>query len=313
MQRNYRYTKDVLRHSAVYKKRRKVRVIKLVIFSILFLGILIGLIFVARMSTFTISEIQVKGLQSASTQDVINEIESAAVGNYAIVFPRKNVFFYPKDDIKETLLNKFSNFGDVGLKVVDTNKLEVTITEKNAMAVSCKTAEAIATHTFSDCFFIDSSAKVFQPVLGEPDQSLLRYVDENVSTASSTLSPIIMDDVQKVLKALALKNLVTDFIDIKDSKNAEFQLLKNGRVMISLPLGDDFISILDTALNTKLLAGGAKFEYIDARFGNKIFLKLGDGTGVSSAVGGTSTKATSSPTSLVKPVVKKPAVKVKKR
>ncbi|MEI6553754.1 MAG: hypothetical protein WCO09_04235, partial [bacterium] len=82
------------------------------------------------MSTFTISEIQVKGLQSASTQDVINEVESQVSGSYAFILPRKNIFFYPKDRIREDLLNKFKTFGNVEIKTVDTNKLEISIVEK---------------------------------------------------------------------------------------------------------------------------------------------------------------------------------------
>ena len=94
MQRNYRHTKDVLRHSAVYKKRRKLQIVKTVFFGVLLLIILIGVVLILRMSTFTISEIQVKGLQSANTQDVIDEVESKLGGNYALILPRKNIFFY---------------------------------------------------------------------------------------------------------------------------------------------------------------------------------------------------------------------------
>ena len=289
MQRNYRHTKDVLRHSAVYKKRRKLQIVKTVFFGVLLLIILIGVVLILRMSTFTISEIQVKGLQSANTQDVIDEVESKLGGNYALILPRKNIFFYPKSTIRMDLLSKFRTFGDIQIKTIDTNKLEITVVEKNAVAISCRESVAITAKTYADCFFIDQNARPFQAVLGEPDQSLGRYVDLNVNTASSTLSADIMNQVQKVKADLAGKNLTTSFVKIVDSKTAEFQIVDNGKIIISLPVTDDFISILDTALNTKALSSGAvAFEYIDARFGNKVFFKLGSG-----AVGATSTNASS--------------------
>lgn len=297
MQKNFRQAKDVLKYSAVYKKRRKIKIVKMVVFCILFLIILVGLILFVRIPAFTISEIQVKGLQSANTQDVINEIDANIGGSYALVLPKKNILFYPKDKIKSDLLNKFSTFADVSIRTIDTNKLEVTIVEKNAISVSCKTEQVILDKTFIDCFFIDYNAKAFQPVIGEPDQSLSRYVDFNVNTTSTVLSLITMDQVQKVRSNLSNKNLITEFIKLVDSKSIEFKIVDNGKIKISLPVADDFISILNTALSTKLLAGDAKFEYIDARFGNKVFFKSQDGvTGnVSSGIKATTSLSTSTP------------------
>ena len=264
MQSNYKHTKDVLRYSAVYKKRRKVKIVKMVFFGILALCILIGLILVLRMSTFTISEIQVKGLQSANTQDVINEVESEVKGNYVIFLPKKNIFFYPKADIRKVLLDKFSSFDDAEIKTIDTNKLEITIVEKNANAVSCKTERPIVENTFTECFFVDSNGKFFQRVVGEPDQSLPRYVDFNVDATSSILSADIMTQVKRVVDNLTSKNLITQYVKIIDSKNIEFKIKNNGKIIATIPISDDFISILNTALNTKMLSGSALFDYVDA-------------------------------------------------
>lgn len=277
MQRNYRHTKDVLRHSAVYKKRKKAKVFKMTIFGILFLCVLVGLVFIARLSAFTISEIQVKGLQSANTQDVINAVELEASGSYALVLPKKNILFYPKDKIKNGLLNKFSTFADVEIKRVDTNKLEIAIVEKNANAVVCKTEEAITSGSFADCFFVDFNAKSFQAVVGEPDKSLNRFIDVNVNTASSTLSSEAMKQIKQVKDDLFNRNLVTQYVKVIDAKNLEFKIQDNGKIMISLPVGEDFLSVLGTALTTKMLSSGVKFEYVDARFGNKVFFKLENG------------------------------------
>ena len=298
MQRNFRHTKDVLKYSAVYKKRRKAKIVKRVFFGVLFLFILMGLVFVVRLSTFTISEIQVKGLQSVDTQDVINEINSSVGGSYALVLPKKNIFFYPKSKIRDSLLKKFNTFADVQIKTIDTNKLEVTIIEKNAVAVGCKAEQAIIDKTFLDCYFIDANARAFQVVTGEPDQSLDKYVDFNVNTASSTLSSTIMEQLQKVKVDLAGKNLITQFIKVVDSKSVEFQIVDNGKIKVAIPVSDDFISILDTALGTNLLSNSAKFEYIDARFGNKVFFKAVDLKGAKDlAKNSTSTRASSSSSS----------------
>jgi hypothetical protein len=296
MQRNYRHTKDVLRHSAVYKKRKKAKFVKLIILAILLLCAFIGLILLVRISTFTISEIQIKGLQSANTQDVINEVEMEVAGNYALVFPRKNIFFYPKDKIREELLNKFKTFADAEIKIVDTNKLEVAIVEKNANAVSCQSEDSIIEGTFSNCFFIDASAHAFQAVVGEPDQSLTRYVDIGVNTASSTLSADMIVEINKVKANLSDKNLVTGFIKVIDSKTVEFHILNNGKIIISLPVGEDFLSILGAALGTKMLAGNVIFDYVDARFGNKVFFKLHDGNTVNSLNTASTTASASSTT-----------------
>lgn len=300
MQNHYRHTKDVLKHSAVYKKRKKVRKIKMALFGLLFVVVFVALIFAVRMSIFTISEIQVKGLQSASTQSVIDEINSEINGNYALVLPKKNILFYPKSTIKENLLNKFGTFADVEINTIDTNKLEISITEKNAAAIGCQSEQSILDNTYANCFFVDSNYKGFQPVVGEPDKSLVRFVYQNASVgqsssggastssvpstssvapASPTLSSDVIIEVQKLKTDLEKRNLIIHYIKIVDAKNFEFQIIGNGKIFVSLPFDDNLLSILNTALSTKQLSGGVIFEYIDVRFGNKVFYKLGNGTG----------------------------------
>ena len=333
MQKNYRHSKDVLKYSAVYKRRRKIRIVKLSVFGFLFLCILIGAILILRTSFFSISEIQVKGLQSAGTQEIIDKVNADIGGNYALVIPKRNIFFYPKSKIKNDLLAKYSTFADVQIGTVDVNKLEISITEKSATIVGCQNELAILDKSYANCFFLDSSARAFQPVNGEPDQSLLRVVDFYVNTGSSTLNSKTINQIQSVKSDLSSKNLETQYVKIVDAKSVEFQIVGNGKIMVSTPVNDDLISILNTALNTKPLADNAKFEYVDVRFGNKVFFKLQNGKASSplslisstsslssnsaSTTGGTMTistsNATSSPKTLIKTTSTSTKVKVIKK
>lgn len=309
MQRNYRHTKDVLRHSVVYKKRRKAWKIKIAILFILLLCFFVMIVLITRMSFLAISEVQVKGLQSANTQDVIDIVNSDIDGNYALVIPKKNVMFYPKDHIKDSLLNKFNTFANVEIDTVDSNKLEVTITEKNAVAVGCQNEQSIVDSTFSNCFFIDGSAKGFQNVVGVPDQSFVKFVESNMGTTSSTLSSKIMEDVSKFKSNLEKRGFVIEYIKVVDQKNFEFKIVNNGKIIVSSPFDDNLISILNTALNTKQLSDGAMFEYVDARFGNKVFFRLKNGiiseSKNSTTTVATSTVATSTANTLIKKSLKK--------
>lgn len=299
MQNNYRHTRDVLKYSVVHRKRRRARMIKMSIYIFVLLCILIGLTFLVRMPLFAISEIQVKGLQSVSTQDVINEVDGDISGNYAFIFPKKNILFYPKSHIKDDLMKKFETFGDVQINTVDTNKLEVSVTEKKAIGISCQSDQSVTDKTFTNCFFVDSNGRTFQPVFGEPDQSLIRFVDANVNTASSTLASSTISETSKVYTDLNSKGFTVQYIGIIGSKDAEFKIVDNGKIIVSLPADDNLISILDTAINTKPLSSTTPFQYIDVRFGNKVFFKLGsvlDSTArqASSTLSATSTNATSS-------------------
>ena len=291
-QKNYRHTKDVLKYSAVYKKRRRAQSIKLGFFAFLLLCILIGLVFILRMQMFNISDVQVGGLQSFSTQDVVNEVNSQIDGSYAFILPRKNIFFYPKGQIEKDLLNKFSTFASVDIKIVDTNKIEISVTEKNAVAVDCPNEQVILDKTYTGCLFMDSNARTFQNVVGEPDQSLIRFIDSNLGSASSSISSSTINQVGRILSDLNSRNLIIQYVKVPDVKSIEFQVLNNGKIILATPVNDDLIGILDTALKTKPLSDNVAFEYIDVRFGNKVFFKLGNSKASSSLVTGSSTAST---------------------
>ena len=121
--------------------------------------------------------------------------------------------------------------------------------------------------------------------MGEPDQSLTRFIDYNTNSTSTTFSSTTLDQLEKIRQNLVSKNLITQYVLISDSKDVEFKIVNNGKIKISLPVGENFLSVLNTALGTKQLSGNVLFEYIDARFGNKVFLKLGNTANVMSAIG----------------------------
>lgn len=276
---NYRHSRDVLRHSAVYKKRRKAKVVKTYIISFVFIVLLVAFILLFRLPFLSISEIQVKGLQSASTQAVINEINSSIHGNYALIIPKKNIFFYPKDEIKTELLNKFSTFKNVEVETVDANKLEISVTERNAGLIICKNSQSIEDRTFTDCFFADSNSVAFQSVSGEPDKSLIRFVDESVKFGSSTLSNSTIEKMYVVLSKLSVAGFGVDYIKSIDKSSLEIYIIDNGKLILPVPIDDKVMSILDTTLKTRPLSTKEKFEYVDMRFGNKIFFKSGEVNG----------------------------------
>lgn len=296
---NYRHSKDVLRHSAVYKKRRKVRVIKTYIIIFVIIVALVAFLLLFRMPFLSISEIQVKGLQSASTQAVIDEANLKIHGNYALVIPKKNIFFYPKDEIKNELLNKFSTFKDVEVETVDANKLEISIIERNAGLIVCKNSQSIKDKTFIDCFFADSNSIAFQNVSGEPDKSLIRFVSESVQFGSSTISNSTIEKMYVVLDKLNAVGLSIDYITLVDRNSLEINTVENGRLILPIPIDEKVMSILNTTIKAKPVATKEKFEYIDMRFGSKIFFKLGtenpaQKTNATSTIVSTSTKIATS-------------------
>ncbi len=293
--------KDFLRSQSLTRKRKKRRILKIWIFSILviFLGILSA--WILSLPSISIQKIVVVGNVNTTSEEIQHITDDILSSKYLGVFSKRNVFIYPKDEIEASLIQIYPRISDISLDTESFITLNIKIKEREAVAIWCAAVQ---------CYLVDSSGYIYAEY----------HEDISPSIYAGTSTREIVDVSKKALDSLATlhggdeligpepigKKVFTEklYTDIRNtlstleglkmsttdvyfySRDEIRFVLENGSKIIFSEKKPFEVSIEDlkSALSSEVFLspsstrsiGNSKlnFEYIDVRFGNKVFYKL---------------------------------------
>ena len=272
------------------RHRRKVFLGKVLFFVFTLSVIFAGLTYVSRISSLNISAIEILGNKTLDTEIIKSIVQNEIIGNYWWFFPKTNIFFYPKDNIKKDLFNQFNRLKNISLSIKN-KMLEVSLTERTALYTWCgDTINLIAelpsgnSTAKEKCYFMDEAGYIFDKApyfsgdvyfkfyglanLGtyfskENFKQLIYFKDTLLGIGFKPVSLYVLDNGDiKIFLSDSNKVLVGPYIALKASSN--FQKVAEN---------------LQTALTTEPLQSDLKNKYssllyIDLRFGNKVVYKF---------------------------------------
>ncbi|MEX2010212.1 MAG: hypothetical protein WD874_00175 [Parcubacteria group bacterium] len=151
----------ILRTPETKRKKEKERRIKLIIFSLLFIILTAGPLYLARMDRFQIKSIQIEGTSVTREEDIEKIIASNLKGNYLWLIPKSNALLYPKKKIEETLLRQIPRLSLASASLLSPESLLVRVAEREPFALYCKRAVIDGAILPEDCYFLDKSGFIF--------------------------------------------------------------------------------------------------------------------------------------------------------
>ncbi len=269
-------------------RRRKIFFNKIfLIFTILLLAFA-GLIYVSRLKQLNISEVKIVGNKVEDNKEVIKIVERNLSGHYLWLFPKKNIFLYPKNAIKNDLMMKFNRFKDISLSIKDEQVLEVEVGEREGLYAWC--GENLPTGDIQhECYLMDENGYIFAEapyISGEVYFKFygLQEIDGSplgVNFLNENFQKFIL--FKKSLEQIGLKPVAAytkDNIDIKLFLARGKSVLMGPQVTFKIDSDlDKLAENLQSALSTEPLLSNFKnkyssLEYIDLRFGNKVYYKF---------------------------------------
>ncbi len=287
-------SREFLRPSQVVIKRRRRKIARSIIG--IFLGFLLVacFVFVMRMDFVKIQDVRIMGNVSMKTEDLKSALDQMISGNYLYFFPKNNILIFPKVEILSVLAKKFPRIDTLGVSI-EKNILVVSMTERKPYALWCGDSFA---QSIDPCFFVDSQGFVFSqaPQLNGSSYFKLYGATPAVQDASST-EDILPDgneptpawqfisekeyaDVQNFINDTKNLGLELSALELSDYGTYKFQIKNNGLLMANrnMPLSDT-IGNLKAGLSNDIFwiknkKNLSQLEYIDMRYGNKIFYKL---------------------------------------
>lgn len=250
------------------KKKRLKIVLSFFACAVLFAGVLAFF----HAPFFKVKEIGIKGNNSLSIEVLRDKITGHLKGSYYGVLPRGNIFLIPEKEIKKDILIGIPRVKKVQLdRKLFFGNLAVEITERQNGGILCRR---------ETCSFVDEDGFVFEKAPYFSGNIYLRFFDERVSSSSDIATGenlLSSGEFKKLLefKELALKKRVNvSEIVLKKEEIYEIHTVEGWRILMnSRRVANDFFVNLATTLD-EIKDERPKLDYIDLRFGNKIFYKF---------------------------------------
>lgn len=289
------------RPERLVEKKRKMFWRNFTVVSVIVLILLVGLCFSLRMKEVTISNIYVYGNSAVSSDDVKNDVNKTLEGNYLFIFPKKNIFLYPKEEIREKLRLDFPRLSSATVSFKDWNSVDVSVTEYEPFANWCINKPLasdsdtsagtgiFATHTKNnnDCYFLNHDGLIFSKSPYFSGNVFLRYFGGGVfgePVGQRLLSKNNQFEIfNEFVKSLRDAGFTPTDIFIEDDGNMVIYLTDTGKLIVKN--NQDFTTVLvdlKNLIGNKDFKGRDKngrlhFQYIDLRgldTGDKIFYKI---------------------------------------
>ena len=262
-----RYISDTLKQKK--KTMRKVKVYLILLACVLALT---GLVFLMRMQSIQITDVTITGNSSVPTEE-IEKKKDAVLGSYFLfVIPKSNIFIFPKreliSDIKEN-----PAVISVAVDKKFFRAMDITVTEQEKEAIYCNSFER------TECFYINKDGYLYSKVEGGValDQEIIIYLEgEQKKITEHVFDSELYGNVVSFIKAAARYGMPVSNVYMKSDGLIEFNTQASARLITSRydDLEKDFanlIALFDKEVLTKEQLGD--IDYIDLRFGNKVFYK----------------------------------------
>lgn len=257
------------------RRRRRIRIIARSFLFVLICAILFGVpIFLARTYRLQINTITVSGNAVISSSAVESVAKTVISGNYLYIFPKSNIFLYPKKSLENSLYSTFPRIEQLEISTIVPHIIQISLKEREAKALWC-TGDSL-----SNCFLLDADGFIFDksPSFTQNVYFVYRGGVEGDPIGKQFLPKEIFQKAELFVERIRSVGLDPVSLSYMQNDESSVELLKGGSILISLQ--DDIeknISNLESVLldpGLSLVKNGVlTVSSIDLRYGNKVILK----------------------------------------
>lgn len=245
-----------------------------------FVGFLLFMVLVAvgsvvwygsRLESLTIVKVNVVGGDTVQHDEIKSLVEHELEGEYYRVIPKRFSWTYPKEKIVSAV-ESVLKVKEARLTRPDSTTVEVSFIEYNPVALWCLTRESL-----EGCIFLDDTGYAFSPAPPLRGNAMPRYFNQETPTeGQNPFTYEFMRDTLSFTKEVRQNfNFVAHGIEKVGVDEAIFELHGGGQIKITLRE-----PVKTTLENLRVLLGAPEFahispgnfEYIDLRFGDKVFV-----------------------------------------
>ncbi len=281
--------RDVLnspRLNELKKRRRRDLQIKILLIVVSLASLFSLLVYVSRIEKLNIREVKISGNKVIETETINELVNNNLKGYYLYFIPKSNFLLYPKNKIKNELLEKFKRISSISFDLSQAKTLALGIVEREGKYVWCgENLPDINTKPEDhECSFVDSTGYIFDSA---PYFSGDVYFKFFGTLSGSYFTPEFFQKFVAFKESLVDMSVRPSALLVKEDGDVDFYL--SGFKLLPelgvIRLKKDFdlektvanlqASIITDPLKSDFKNKYSSMQYIDLRFGNKVYFKFG--------------------------------------
>ncbi len=275
-----------------FKKKITIFLKSLSVYLAIFVFFLGVVSFISHLDYLTVNRISVEGNRAVSEIDILNIVDGYLEGRHLGMFSKQNIMFLPVSDIEDDLRRNFFRIKDISLKKEMPDGLLITVVERKPHALWCiegdsysnieylVTENIIEFETSEPCWFLDSDGYAFSHAPSFSDSVYFQYFDTSLDRPKEDfhfLPTKQFKELEDFILSIETLNLKPVFV-IRQSADEFHMYLSDGSFLnfsFQHSFNDVFywLGVLLQEKKDELIdeKGVLTVEYIDLRFGNRIF------------------------------------------
>ena len=277
-----------LKPSKLRRRRRKIFAIKTILVLLLLMGLAFLFSWFSKMPSIQIENIEVSGNLTVSKDEIINLIRTETSAKYFRLFSKNSVFLYPKESIEAKLADDFKRIETVSIKFKGLKTLIINMVERKPNSLWCFSGveDGIARKNNNSgmCYFLDKGGLVFSEAPDFSGTAFLRYyglldgIEQPIGGNYMTSEKF--REVSRFVGSLEILGIKVATFRAESESDYEIDL-KNGIKILfddkqpfdkTLENIQSILSEIDLKKEYQL-NNPSNINYVEYRFGNKVFLK----------------------------------------
>jgi len=232
-----------------------------------------GLAWLSRAPFLRVTSVQVVNAQALASSTIAQFAWDQMSGAYGWLFARNNIFLYPRQTISQQLLLQNPGLRAVDVHAQDFHTVVIKVTERTPVALWCDT----------DCYYMDEQGLVYAAAPQDGAPTYISYQGPVATTTEPGLRQYLTTEEFQSLAALmaALAQTMPDNpvgqVVVDDNLDTRVYFQNDFLLIFNLKDdGGDIFERFTLALSSDVFKGKtvADFEYLDLRFGDKLYYKL---------------------------------------
>lgn len=294
------YMPPLEKKTRAYVARRRLRGLYAALGCMVFAALLAGMIAALRHPRARLSEIAVSGLEAISEQSVRDAVARELAGSYAFVIPRGSFFLTRPRTLAAMLERAIPRIKTAAVVKEFPDTLRVSVLERSPWGIMCQEAirsevggRRSETGTGSEnpplstlhslpsvCVYIDETGFAFEPAPHSSGSLVIKVRSDGPPPAvgAHAVEPGLMERF-RFLGGETERVAGTRVVEYRllSGVPSEIRTLTEEGFEVIFRRDDDFenvFRVLDRVLRHEIREKRPRLEYIDLRFGNKVFYKL---------------------------------------
>jgi len=277
----------------IKEKKKKTILVSILVCAVLSFFIY-GILWVFGHPSLQVRSIKVEGNKILASSEVEQGVRATLAGKYFYIVPKTFILFYPEKKIVSSLLSDFPRIAVAAVSLDDKKNLTVAVRERDAAGIWCGEKETVFEPSASStddapCYYLDASGFIFDTSPRFSGDAYFVFYGKGLLEKKEPIGQNLVSG-ETFEKIMELRQFIGKYgntiVSASLGKDAYVELVRDDGMKI-LIFADQDIPTLESNMQAVFRSpswqhdhfkgtggeAGSPIEYLDFRFGNKVFYR----------------------------------------